>query len=156
MAKMTSNCAALPSKLDIMPCAWFFGLRNRILPPYSPIRLGVKSETAMPAQTARKALAVPRCSSGGISMVHLRVSANQLTGMSMTAAMRYHQPLLFHDRVSVSAKVVRFGVWTSSRHRSIPTNTNKEARKAAVSRRRLALGVVGMAFSMGAKIGGFG
>ena len=65
----------------------FSGFTNNTLPPYSPIRLGVKIEKVIPTKIALYDFQKDKFSKSLISACHFKVSNAQLIGIKMTVKM---------------------------------------------------------------------
>jgi len=74
------------------PFSRYSGARYNILPPYSPMRLGVLSDKEIPDNTDFTACRNEKEYSRFTSKCHLQVSNVQLMGMSSNATHNFHAP----------------------------------------------------------------
>lgn len=88
MIMVTRNWLMLPRIVSVIALSLFCGCTYTILPPYSPIRLGVSIVMLQPASTDLKAFAKENFSRGFICICHLRASIPQFTATSTTASQK--------------------------------------------------------------------
>ena len=80
---VTSNWLMLEAILSDMALIRFCSFKNKILPPYSPIRLGVSMVILQPASTDLNALRKENCCICNTSSCHFFASIPQLTSIKI-------------------------------------------------------------------------